>query len=63
MEKLTRATFRLAYRTYIGNDLLNATADHDQYLRTGEVPYYVQRYMGQVRSNVNGVFHLPTRDY
>ena len=62
MQKLTRTTFRLAYRRYIGDDLMNATMDHEQYLRTGEIPHYVQVYMRreEKEGKVNGVFHLPS---
>ena len=63
MKKLTRATFRNAYSDWGGKDLLNATSDHEQYLRTGEIPLYVQTYIQKYTGGVNGVFHLPARDY
>ena len=47
--KLTKALFRLAYKYSNGIDMLCANEDYDQYLRTGEIPKYLQDFLRKER--------------
>ena len=44
--KLSKSLFRTAYNHMLeGWDLMNANQDYEDYLRTGEVPKYVQDFV------------------